>query len=115
MGWKVRQETWHVKNVVPRKLTAQFSIAWNQRVCNPDTGETLVVAGGVVMERLDDLIAGARASGFTIDFLDDLTYGLSRQAARRVIGNASMLPSYRKSNDNPYVFRSARAPSSESR
>lgn len=66
-------------------------------------------------ERLDALIAGARETGFTIDYLDQLTVGLSLQAARKVIGNASSMPSNMKSSDNPYVRRSARAPSSDSR
>ena len=66
-------------------------------------------------EWIDDLIVGANTSGFTIDYLDALTVGLSRHAARRVIGNASSMPSYMKSNDNPYVWRSARAPSSDTR
>lgn len=65
--------------------------------------------------RLDALQEGARTSGFTMDYLDYLTEGLSLQAARKVIGNASSMPSNMKSSDNPYVRRSARAPSSDSR
>ena len=61
------------------------------------------------------LIEEARNTGFTIDYLDALTQDLDNQAARKVIGNASGMPSYMKSSDNPYVFRNARAPSSESR
>jgi len=68
-----------------------------------------------MQSRLDALQEGARVSGFTIDFLDHLTAGLSLQAARKVIGNASSMPSNMKSSDNPYVRRSARAPSSDSR
>jgi len=60
-------------------------------------------------ERIDILRQGADASGLTIDFLDDLTQGLSIQACRRVIGNASAMPSYKKSSDNPYVWRKDRA------
>ncbi len=67
------------------------------------------------MEREEILIDGARRTGMTIDFLHDLTHNLSRQALRKVIGNASSIPSYRKSSDNPYFFRRANAPSSESR
>ncbi len=67
------------------------------------------------MDRLEMLKEAAMASGFTIDFLDDLTHNLSRQAALKVMGNASSMPSNRKSNDNPYVFRKARAPSSDKR
>lgn len=63
------------------------------------------------MSRTDLLLAGAKSSGFTVDFLYDLTAGLSRQALLRVISNASSIPSYKKSSDSPYVFRSARAPS----
>lgn len=66
-------------------------------------------------ERIDALRYGARKSGFTIDFLDALTQGLSRQALLKVIGNASSLPSIMKSRESPYIFRSARAPSSDSR
>lgn len=65
--------------------------------------------------RLDDLIAGAEASGLTIDFLEALTQGLDSQARRRVIGNASALPAYMKSSDNPYVSRNASAASTEMR
>lgn len=64
---------------------------------------------------LDVLIEGARKSGYTIDYLDYLVDGLSLQAARKVIGNASALPSMMKSSDNPYVARNARAPSSDMR
>lgn len=67
------------------------------------------------MERIDDLREGARQSGFTIDFLEALTQGLSRQALRKVIGNASSMPSYMKSSESPYLFRKASEPSSESR
>ena len=62
-------------------------------------------------DRLDDLINGALESGFTIDYLEALTAGLSSQARRKVIGNASALPKYMKSSDNPYVWRNAIAPS----
>ena len=68
-----------------------------------------------MQDRLTLLRDGARDSGITIDFLEALTQGLSRQALRKVIGNASSMPSYMKSSDSPYLFRSARAPSSESR
>lgn len=67
------------------------------------------------LSRLDILVEGARRSGFTIDYLDSLTLGLSRQALRRVIGNASSMPSIMKSSDNPYVRRSALAPSRDNR
>lgn len=65
-------------------------------------------------ERLDALIEGARETGLTIDFLHDVSVGLSIQALRRFIGNASAMPANRKSNDSPYVFRRASAPSSDS-
>lgn len=67
------------------------------------------------MDRIDLLKEGARKSGFTIDFLEALTQGLSRQAALRVMGNASSMPSYMKSSDNPYVCRNAIAPSTDMR
>lgn len=67
------------------------------------------------MDRLDLLINEAVRTGFTMDYLEALTSGLDNQAALRVIGNVSELPRYMKSNDNPYVSRSASAPSSESR
>jgi len=65
--------------------------------------------------RTDDLIAAANATGLTIDLLELLTQGLSRQAFRKVIGNASSMPSYMKSSDSAYLLRIASAPSSESR
>lgn len=79
-----------------------------------DCIKTLFQLSGVLMEREEILIEGARRSGLTIDFLHDLTHNLSRQALRKVIGNASSIPSYKKSSDNPYFFRIAKAPSSDS-
>ena len=67
------------------------------------------------MDRLDLLREGAAKSGFTIDFLECLTQGLSRQALRRVIGNASSMPSYMKSSDRSYLLRMAKAPSRDRR
>lgn len=64
--------------------------------------------------RVDDMIAAARKSGLTLDLLHQLTQGLSRQAFRRVMGNASSMPSYMKSKDKPYLVRRASAPSRES-
>ena len=58
---------------------------------------------------------GAHRCGLTMDYLDMLTQGLSRQAALRLIGNASSMPSNMKSSDNPYVTRNARAPSKDRR
>ena len=66
-------------------------------------------------ERLDALILAARDTGFTIDYLEALTASLSRQAVLSVIGNASAMPSYMKSSDNPYVRRKASAPSTDTR
>lgn len=71
--------------------------------------------GERMSDRLDHLIEAANKSGLTIDFLEVITHGLSRQAFLKVIGNASSLPSYMKSIDSPYFFRSAKAPSRESR
>ena len=65
-------------------------------------------------DRLTLLIQGAKSTGLTIDYLEALTAGLSLQALRKVIGNASSMPSYMKSSDNPYIFRSSKAPSNES-
>jgi hypothetical protein len=65
--------------------------------------------------RLSILIEAAAVSGFTIDYLEALTNGLSRKACLRVIGNVSSMPSYMKSRDNPYVRRSAIAPSTDTR
>jgi hypothetical protein len=62
-------------------------------------------------DRISRLIVAARETGFTIDFLDQLTIGLSRRAFLKVMDNASSTPSYMKSNDNPYVFRKDLAPS----
>lgn len=65
--------------------------------------------------RIAMLIEQASATGLTIDYLEALTRGLSRSAALKVIGNASSMPSYMKSSDNPYVTRSAIAPSMDIR
>lgn len=65
--------------------------------------------------RLDLLIEGAQLSGVTIDALDYLSQGLSDSALRTLIGNWSSMPSYMKSSDNPYLFRSASAPSMDMR
>ena len=61
------------------------------------------------MHRIEQLREGAAATGFTIDFLEALTQGLSRQALRKVIGNASSMPSYMKSSDSPYLLRKSKA------
>lgn len=66
-------------------------------------------------DRVDELAAAASASGLTIDLLDHLTDGLSSQAFLKVMGNASSMPSYMKSSDNPNTLLRARAPSSDSR
>jgi len=66
-------------------------------------------------EKIDALIAAAAASGLTIDLLEALTHGLSRQAFLKVMGNASSLPSYMKSRETPYFLRMASAPSSDRR
>ena len=66
-------------------------------------------------ERIDLLIKQARITGFTIDYLEALTAGLSLNACLRVIGNASSMPSYMKSSDNPYARRKAIAPSMDTR
>nr|WP_233544936.1 hypothetical protein [Pseudooceanicola sediminis] len=66
-------------------------------------------------DRVQLLIEAARKTGFTIDYLEALTAGLSLQATLRVIGNASAMPSYMKSSESPYVRRNAKAPSSDSR
>jgi len=66
-------------------------------------------------DKIDLLRAGAAKTGFTIDFLADLTYGLDLQASRKVISNAAAIPSYKKSSDNPYLWRMASAPSSDRR
>lgn len=65
--------------------------------------------------RLDELISCANETGLTIDFLEHLTHGLSRQAFLKVMGNASSMPSYMKSSDSPNVLRRASAPSRLSR
>lgn len=67
------------------------------------------------MDRLSELKKAAGKSGLTIDALQILTQGLSCQAFRKVMGNASSIPSYRKSNGSPYFLLRAKAPSSESR
>lgn len=65
--------------------------------------------------RLNALIECAAKTGFTIDYLELLTSGLSSQAFLKLIGNVSAMPSYMKSSDNPYVCRKAIAPSMDMR
>ena len=60
--------------------------------------------------KIRTMAAVARETGLTVDFLDQLTVGLSKRDFLKVMSNASGMPSYMKSNDSPYVFRSARAP-----
>ena len=60
-------------------------------------------------ERIRMMQGAAEATGLTIDILDHLATGLSSSAFRRFMGNASEIPSYMKSSESPYVFRSARA------
>ena len=52
-------------------------------------------------ERLDLLIALRNGLGETVDYWADLTDGLSIQAVRKLKGNASALPQYKKSSDTP--------------
>ena len=66
-------------------------------------------------DRIEELRKAARETGFTIDFLEGITQGLSRQAFLKVIGNASSMPSYMKSSESPYLFRNSSAPSKDSR
>ncbi len=66
-------------------------------------------------DRVDELISAARVSGLTVDLLQVLTQGLSRQAFRKVMGNASSMPSYMKSKESPYLVRMDKAPSSDNR
>lgn len=68
----------------------------------------------MTVDRIDALVVAARESGLTIDLLECLTQGLSRQAFLKVMGNASSMPSYMKSKGSPYLLRKASAPSSES-
>lgn len=65
--------------------------------------------------KLDELIAAAQASGLTIDLLQALTHDLDCQAFRKVMGNASSLPSYMKSSGSRYFCRNCSAPSSDNR
>nr|WP_254695654.1 hypothetical protein [Leisingera sp. NJS204] len=65
--------------------------------------------------RVDLLIEGARETGLTIDFLHDISIGLSNSALRKLIGNASSMPAYMKSSDSPNLARSNSAPSNETR
>jgi hypothetical protein len=71
------------------------------------------VAEGILMSRLTEMKKAAHESGLTIDLLHELTQGLSRQAFRKVMGNASSIPSYMKSNESPYLLRKASAPSKD--
>lgn len=63
-------------------------------------------------ERIELMIAAAEQTNITIDFWDYLLEGLSSNDFRKVMSRASISPSYIKSNDRPYAFRSLRAPAS---
>ena len=65
-------------------------------------------------DRLALLVKGADETGFTVDYLEFLTRGLSKSAVLKVIGNASSMPQNMKSSDNPYTRRISRAPVSDS-
>lgn len=69
----------------------------------------------LLSNRLDILIEGARRTGLTIDFLYDISIGLSKSSLRKVIGNASSIPSYMKSSDSPNFARITRDASRETR
>lgn len=56
-------------------------------------------------DEIDELISGAKASGFTIDYLEALTRGLSGSARNKVIENLTTLPAEMKAIDNPHVRR----------
>ena len=65
--------------------------------------------------RLSKLLETANKTGITIDALEWITQDLSLQAALKVMGRASSMPSYMKSNDKPNILRNASAPSSDTR
>lgn len=65
--------------------------------------------------RIDRLARAASQTGFTFDYLEWLSRGLPRKAEVTLFGNMATLPQYMKSSDNPYVSRSASAPSMEMR
>lgn len=92
------------------RLTGAQNAAYCERRENAGDGRVSTEA-----DQIEALKAAARESGLTIDLLQLLTQGLSRQAFRRVMGNASSMPSYMKSIDKPYLVRRASAPSSDRR
>lgn len=65
------------------------------------------------MDKVAEMQKAAQESGLTLDLLEHLTQGLSRQAFLKVMGNASSIPSYMKSSDRLYLVRNAKAPSSD--
>ena len=70
--------------------------------------------GNMMEDRLDALISAKRASGLSLDLLDELTQGLDSHAFLTVMGNASSSPSISQSRGNPNRCLIARAPLSES-
>lgn len=121
MGIKLCQITWQCKGKKTRNLASLLGDVYSRKKNEFHTvgrfGLRVVVCMGTQKmkdkKRSEMLRLGAVDSGLTIDYLEWLTRGLSRQAARKVIGNASSMPSYMKSSDNPYVSRKERAPSIE--
>lgn len=59
-------------------------------------------------DEIDELISGAKASGFTIDYLEALTRGLSGSARNKVINNLTDMPVEMKTTENPFVRRDAK-------
>lgn len=57
----------------------------------------------------------ADSAGLTLDVVHDLLDGLPIHALRKVMGNASSIPSKRKSSDKPYLARRTSAPSKDRR
>ena len=66
-------------------------------------------------QKLSLILEAADQSGFTVDFLLELSKGLNANAVAILLGNVSKLPKYMKSNEIPYLSLSRIAPSSDTR
>lgn len=61
-------------------------------------------------QRVDLIIEAANQSPLSFDLLEALSVGMDAKALAILCGNASRLPQYIKSKDNPNLSRTFKAP-----